>query len=56
MEAEPARQCDIVIGHFDRVLSLAKRLIEVSAEIHWHEYDPHFFGMWRNEEFQSEVR
>ena len=47
MEAEPPKQCDLVVAHFDRVVSLAKRLMEGGTDIHYHEYDPHFFETWQ---------
>jgi hypothetical protein len=46
METEP-NLYEMATAHFGRVLLLAKRLREARVDIHRHEYDPHFCGMWK---------
>jgi hypothetical protein len=35
------------IKHFERMLLLARGLDALGVSICGHEYDPHFFGMWK---------
>ena len=43
---EQLDQSDIVVAHFERVLSLAKFLAARRATIHEHRYDYQCFGSW----------
>lgn len=35
------------VRHFERVLALAKHLAARGIAVRGHEYNPHFFGMWK---------
>ena len=35
------------VRHFERVLALTKHLATRGIAIRGHEYEPHFFGMWK---------
>jgi len=45
--AQDMNQCETSIRHFECVLALSKRLATRGIAIRGHEYDPHFFGMWK---------
>ena len=40
-------QAAIVIAHFQRIISLARKLGELGTDVHSHEYDPHFAETWK---------
>lgn len=47
MKSKPNGQAEDSIAHFQQVLELAHALASRGVAIRGHEYDPHFFGMWK---------